>query len=121
RHGREFTSFIAGPKSGPELIRIPCRFSPPIPRGRRTSLDANQLGTQTSVDSADYLLTGSGEVVTMIVTMSRYVATVIRTGNSYALRVPKGYVETAHLAIGDKAELALPRKQTQPNPARVLE
>lgn len=42
--------------------------------------------------------------------MSIYTATVIKTGNSYALRVPKKYVEDAKLNLGDKANLSLPRK-----------
>jgi antitoxin component of MazEF toxin-antitoxin module len=42
--------------------------------------------------------------------MSKYTATVIRTGNSYALRVPKAYIEDARLTLGDKADLALPQK-----------
>ena len=40
--------------------------------------------------------------------MSKYIATVIKTGNSYALRVPKAYVEDAHLGLGDKATIGLP-------------
>lgn len=35
--------------------------------------------------------------------MNRYTATVIKTGNSYALRVPKKYVEDARLELGQKA------------------
>lgn len=46
----------------------------------------------------------------MVTTMSNYTATVIKTGNSYALRVPKAYVEDAKLRLGDKAALALPRR-----------
>ena len=41
--------------------------------------------------------------------MSKYIVTVIKTGNSYALRVPKAYIEDAKLALGDKADLALPQ------------
>lgn len=37
--------------------------------------------------------------------MSNYKATVIKTGNSYALRVPKGYVDDAKLKLGQKVQL----------------
>lgn len=47
-------------------------------------------------------------VVTIVITMSNYVATVIKTGNSYALRVPKQYVEAAQLKLGQKATIGLP-------------
>jgi antitoxin component of MazEF toxin-antitoxin module len=40
--------------------------------------------------------------------MSNYKATVIKTGNSYALRVPKRYVEDAKLELGQKTTIALP-------------
>lgn len=40
--------------------------------------------------------------------MSSYTVTVIKTGNSYALRVPKKYVEDAQLKLGQKAEIQLP-------------
>lgn len=43
--------------------------------------------------------------------MIKYIATVIRTGNSFALRVPKQYVEDAKLAPGEKVQLGLPTKQ----------
>jgi antitoxin component of MazEF toxin-antitoxin module len=42
--------------------------------------------------------------------MSKYTTTVIKTGNSYALRVPKAYVDDAHLKLGDKADIPLPLK-----------
>lgn len=42
--------------------------------------------------------------------MGNYTTTVIKTGNSYALRVPKKYIEDAHLSLGDKADIALPQK-----------
>ncbi len=42
--------------------------------------------------------------------MNRYTATVIKTGNSVALRVPKQYATEAHLVIGEKVELGLPAK-----------
>lgn len=40
--------------------------------------------------------------------MNRYAATVIKTGNSYALRVPKNYVEDAHLELGQKVQVTSP-------------
>lgn len=40
--------------------------------------------------------------------MNKYTVTVIKTGNSYALRVPKKYVEDAHLTLGQKTNINLP-------------
>jgi hypothetical protein len=40
--------------------------------------------------------------------MSNYIATIIKTGNSYALRVPKSYVEHAKLALGQKVQISSP-------------
>jgi antitoxin component of MazEF toxin-antitoxin module len=40
--------------------------------------------------------------------MSNYTATVIKTGNSYALRVPKAYVEQAKLELGQKIQVGSP-------------
>lgn len=40
--------------------------------------------------------------------MSIYIATVIKTGNSYALRVPKAYVDDAALELGEKTAIELP-------------
>lgn len=37
--------------------------------------------------------------------MSDYIATVIKTGNSYALRVPKEYVDLKNLKLGQKVQL----------------
>ncbi len=51
--------------------------------------------------------------------MSNYTATVIKTGNSYALRVPKRYVEDAHLELGQKAVIPLPTPQPKQNHARI--
>lgn len=47
--------------------------------------------------------------------MNRYTATVIKTGNSYALRVPKKYVEDAELVLGQKIKVGnpLPDNQSQ--------
>jgi len=40
--------------------------------------------------------------------MGNYIATIIRTGNSYALRVPKSYVENAKLELGQKIQISAP-------------
>ena len=44
----------------------------------------------------------------IVVIMNRYVATLIKVGNSYALRVPKRYVDDANLTLGQKATISLP-------------
>jgi antitoxin component of MazEF toxin-antitoxin module len=51
--------------------------------------------------------------------MSNYVATVIKTGNSYALRVPKKYVDDAQLELGQKATIQLPTPQLRQNHQRI--
>lgn len=43
--------------------------------------------------------------------MSKYKATVIKTGNSIALRVHKQYVVDAGLKLGDKVQISLATKQ----------
>ncbi len=40
--------------------------------------------------------------------MNSYTATVIKTGNSYALRVPKAYVEQSKLVLGQKIQVGKP-------------
>jgi antitoxin component of MazEF toxin-antitoxin module len=40
--------------------------------------------------------------------MSNYEATVIKTGNSYALRVPKRYADENNLHKGQKVQIASP-------------
>lgn len=40
--------------------------------------------------------------------MSNYIATIIKTGNSYALRVPKSYIEYAKLKLGQKVHISPP-------------
>lgn len=40
--------------------------------------------------------------------MNKYKATVIKTGNSYALRVPKAYIENAQLQLGQKVQVEQP-------------
>lgn len=59
-------------------------------------------------------------VYTIVSTMSSYISTVIKTGNSYALRVPKEYIKHAELQLGDKAEILLPVKHKSPNRERIL-
>jgi hypothetical protein len=51
------------------------------------------------------------DVFIVVVTMSKYIATVIRTGNSYALRVPKSYIDDGQLSLGDKTSLPPAQKQ----------
>lgn len=56
--------------------------------------------------------------------MNNYIATVIKTGNSYALRVPKSYVLDARLRLGDKAQIELPipsKKQDRAKVQKLLE
>ncbi len=45
--------------------------------------------------------------------MNTYTATVIKTGNSYALRVPKKYVEDAELVLGQKIQVGNPLPDIQ--------
>jgi antitoxin component of MazEF toxin-antitoxin module len=40
--------------------------------------------------------------------MSTYTATIIKTGNSYALRVPKAYVDDASVVLGQKVTISRP-------------
>lgn len=42
--------------------------------------------------------------------MSNYIATVIKAGNSYALRVPKKYIKDTNIKLGEKVHLAPPLK-----------
>jgi antitoxin component of MazEF toxin-antitoxin module len=51
--------------------------------------------------------------------MSDYIVTVIKTGNSYALRVPKKYVEDGKLALGQKATIQLPILQPKQDRKRI--
>lgn len=53
--------------------------------------------------------------------MNRYKATIIRTGNSYALRVPKRYVEDADLVVGEKVEIVLPLRRVKQDRQRIAE
>ena len=40
--------------------------------------------------------------------MSKYTATLIKTGNSYALRVPKEYIDRSKLKLGQKIQVGSP-------------
>lgn len=51
--------------------------------------------------------------------MNKYITTVIKTGNSYALRVPKKYVEDAKLELGQKATIQLPIAQPKQNREKI--
>ena len=51
--------------------------------------------------------------------MSIYSTTVIKTGNSYALRVPKQYIEDANLRLGQKVSIPLPLTETVQNRQRI--
>jgi len=51
--------------------------------------------------------------------MSNYTATVIKVGNSYALHVPRSYIENAGLKIGDKVDIKLPQKQNPNERAKI--
>jgi antitoxin component of MazEF toxin-antitoxin module len=53
--------------------------------------------------------------------MSNYTATVIKTGNSYALRVPKKYVEDAHLQSGQKTTIGLPIPEPKQDRTKIQE
>src|ERR1700728_2647983 len=50
-------------------------------------------------------------VYIVVTTMGKYIATVIKTGNSYALRVPKSYIDEGQLSLGDKTSLPPAQKQ----------
>lgn len=53
--------------------------------------------------------------------MSTYITTVIKTGNSYALRVPMQYVEDGKLELGHKAIISLPIAQPKQDRKRIQE
>jgi antitoxin component of MazEF toxin-antitoxin module len=60
-------------------------------------------------------------VYTIVVTMNSYIVTVIKTGNSYALRVPKKYVQDAQLTLGQKTAIQLPVPEPKQNRTRIQE
>jgi hypothetical protein len=52
--------------------------------------------------------------------MNNYTATVIKTGNSYALRVPKQYVVQSNLKLGQKVQVGAPlASHKQHNPQAI--
>lgn len=53
--------------------------------------------------------------------MSNYTVTVIKTGNSYALRVPKKYVEDAQLELGQKTAISLPVTKHKQDRSKIQE
>ncbi len=59
-------------------------------------------------------LTVSRHVFTLVVTMNKYTSTVIKTGNSYALRVPKQYITDAGLELGQKIQITNPINTPKP-------
>jgi antitoxin component of MazEF toxin-antitoxin module len=68
---------------------------------------------------SNLLLTSVVDVYIVVITMSIYTVTVIKTGNSIALRVPKEYVQNAHLTLGDKVLLPLPTVQKRQDRAKI--
>jgi antitoxin component of MazEF toxin-antitoxin module len=51
--------------------------------------------------------------------MSSYKVTVFKAGNSYALRVPKEYIEKANLHLGDKADIPLPTRHKKQDRTKI--
>lgn len=51
--------------------------------------------------------------------MNKYTSTVIKTGNSYALRVPKQYIDDAKLTLGQKAAIQLPVPEVKQDRERI--
>ena len=51
--------------------------------------------------------------------MNNYTTTVIKTGNSYALRVPKAYINDASLKLGQKVLIPLPMRPIHQNKERI--
>ncbi len=51
--------------------------------------------------------------------MSNYTTTVIKTGNSYALRVPKDYIKDSNLKLGQKAVIGPPIPNQKQNHQRI--
>jgi antitoxin component of MazEF toxin-antitoxin module len=63
------------------------------------------------------VLTFCINVYTIVSIMNKYIATVVKTGNSLALRVPKSYADESHLSPGDKVYLGPAIKQKKTDPA----
>ena len=53
--------------------------------------------------------------------MSEYTVTIIKTGNSYALRVPKKYIDDAQLKLGQKVVIQQPTYKLKQNRKRIQE
>lgn len=53
--------------------------------------------------------------------MNNYTATVIKTGNSYALRVPKAYVEQSKLVLGQKVQVGAPLVVPKPQDRQAIQ
>lgn len=68
---------------------------------------------ETQSRNMDKYVDIDNRVYTIVITMSKYIATVIKTGNSYALRVPKSYIDEGQLNLGDKTTLP-PAQKKQP-------
>lgn len=51
--------------------------------------------------------------------MSNYTATIIKAGNSYALRVPKQYIEDNNLKQGQKVQVGAPLPVTEYDPEKL--
>jgi antitoxin component of MazEF toxin-antitoxin module len=65
------------------------------------------------------MVDSSFNVHIIVTIMNRYVATVIKTGNAVALRVPKQYAAEAELVVGEKVMLPLPGKRHPQDRARI--
>jgi antitoxin component of MazEF toxin-antitoxin module len=53
--------------------------------------------------------------------MNKYTVTVIKTGNSYALRVPKQYIDDSELTLGQKVQLGTPLAAAQPHDRKAIQ
>lgn len=51
--------------------------------------------------------------------MNKYNATIIKTGNSYALRVPKAYIVDNNLKLGQKTQITTPISTHSQNHERI--
>lgn len=65
-------------------------------------------------------MTEASHVYTIVLTMSNYNATVIKTGNSYALRIPKQLVDEAELKLGEKVHIGNLQKYKKQDHQKVL-
>ncbi|MEK9196123.1 MAG: hypothetical protein AAB914_02025 [Patescibacteria group bacterium] len=53
--------------------------------------------------------------------MSNYTATVIKSGNSYALRIPKSIADEKHLVVGQKVAISDITKEHAQDHQKVIE